>query len=585
MTRTITTSLFTLAAIALLGLSSATAAEETYLVLDGKLIESNMIQADLDPVKNPYWKGWTQRKGKTVDGIFCPDLTPAKSIKHSKNILTFVPNKSALGDCEFSVTFKCDVRESLPRAYSGPRGPKIVIADRGSFGFWKNGNQIAIGGSKGGSIPLEDFGMESPVNLNDGKMHTLSVKRTGDVLAFLLDGKVLKDQKMDPEVNLIFSWHPFETRPRIASMKLVAERFSDKLTTEFKSAAPIEMLFKGSGRPSQEPGRACVYRIPALLVTKTGTLLAFAEARRDSGRDDADIDLVLKRSSDNGKTWGSEITAVDQGRCTSGNPCPVVLESGRILMPFCRNPHGAVESGRTVWITHSDDDGKTWSKPREITGQAKKPGWHWYATGPGAGAIQLTRGEHKGRVIVPCDTSAGSAYYSHIIYSDDEGENWKVGAVSPVGLNECQAVELANGDVMINSRNHRHAAYFRGVNVSHDGGETFDPKLFRRDKALVEPHCQASLRRYSLPKGDKPGLILYSGPGLKKARAQGTLRGSYDEGDTWTWKLQYYQGPSGYSDIAVLPDGRVAILFEWDGKSNLGFTILPAPPAEPPKEK
>jgi len=77
------------------------------------------------------------------------------------------------------------------------------------------------------------------------------------------------------------------------------------------------------------------------------------------------------------------------------------------------------------------------------------------------------------------------------------------------------------------------------------------------------------------------GGILYSGPALAASRAQGTLRGSYDEGKTWLWKLQYYQGLSGYSDIAVLPDGRVAVLFEKDGKSNLGFTIVPAPPAEP----
>jgi sialidase-1 len=90
--------------------------------------------------------------------------------------------------------------------------------------------------------------------------------------------------------------------------------------------------------------------------------------------------------------------------------------------------------------------------------------------------------------------------------------------------------------------------------------------------------------RHSWPKGDKPGILLYSGPGAVNARAQGTLRGSYDEGTTWPWTLEYYQGPSGYSDVAVLPDGRVAVLFEKDGKHKLGFTILPAPPAEPPGE-
>ena len=91
------------------------------------------------------------------------------------------------------------------------------------------------------------------------------------------------------------------------------------------------------------------------------------------------------------------------------------------------------------------------------------------------------------------------------------------------------------------------------------------------------------MERHSWPLEGKPGLLLYSGPASVTARARGTLRGSYNEGKTWPWKLEYYQGPSGYSDIAILPDGRVAVLFEKDGKSNLGFTVLPAPPATPPK--
>jgi len=570
MNKIMATSLFVLAAIALLGLSAVSAAEEMYLVRDGKPIEKNMVQAKIDPAS-----GWTQRKGKTADGMFCPDLD-------DKNSWHFPANKSALGDCEFTATFAVHRNECKPRAYSGPRGPKIIIADRGSFGFWGNGSHV-VGGGKKFSLPLKDFGQKTPSDMYDGKLHTLSVKRTGDVISFSMDGRKLNQQKIDPEVNLIFALNPMESRPRITSMKLTADKLSDKLTTDFKAAGPIEMLFVGTGKPSQEAGKACAYRIPALVVTKRGTLVAFVEARRDSGRDNCDIDIVLKRSSDNGRTWGPEIKVLDQGRCTSGNPCPVVLESGRILLLTCRNPHGGGEASRTVFITHSDNDGKTWSEPRDITKQVKKPNWHWYATGPGAGGIQLTRGKHKGRVIIPCDTSIGRSYYSHIIYSDDEGENWKIGAVSPNGLNECQAVELANGDVMINSRNHRHASHFRGVCVSHDGGVTFDPKLFRRDEALIEPHCQASLQRYSWPKDGRPGLILYSGPGLATARAQGTLRGSYDDGETWPWKLLYYQGPSGYSDIAVLPDGCVAVLFEKDGKSKLGFTILPAPPATPPK--
>jgi len=572
--RRIVAALTVLTAIAFLGLSNAAAAEELYLVRDGKPIEKNMVQADMDPAKNPYWKGWTQRKGKTVGGVFCPDL-------RDKNTWYFAPNKSALGDCEFSVTFAVKRNECKPRAYSGPRGPKILIVDRGSFGFWGNGSHVVLGGKKQ-SLPLKDFGMKTPANMYDGKMHMLSVKRVGGVLVFSLDGKKVNEQKIDPDVNLIFALHPEESRPRIASMKLTAERFSDKLTADFKRAAPIQMLFEGTG-PSTEYGKAASYRIPALLVTKKDTLLAIAEARRQSRSDTGDIDLVVKRSKDNGKTWGPEIVIADSEDDTMGNPCPVLLASGRVLLVHCWNDRARQvgRGARRILVTHSDDDGKTWAKSRDITAQVNKPNWDWYATGPGAG-IQLTRGKHKGRVIVPCDHGVGRGFFSHILYSDDNGENWKIGAISPRGLNECEAVELANGDVMINSRNHGVRLFNRGVCVSHDGGQTFDPKLFRRDKTLVEPNCQASIRRYAWPEGDKPGLILYSGPALATSRAQGTLRGSYDDGKTWPWKLEYYQGPSGYSDIAVLPDGRVAVLFEKDGKSKLGFTILPAPPATPP---
>jgi len=101
-------------------------------------------------------------------------------------------------------------------------------------------------------------------------------------------------------------------------------------------------------------------------------------------------------------------------------------------------------------------------------------------------------------------------------------------------------------------------------------------------KDLPDPNCQGAVVRYSWPTGGKPGLILYSGPAALNGRAHGTLFGSYDDGKTWPWKLEYYEGGSGYSDACVLPDGRVAVLFEKDGKSDLGFVVLPAPPKTPP---
>ena len=137
---------------------------------------------------------------------------------------------------------------------------------------------------------------------------------------------------------------------------------------------------------------------------------------------------------------------------------------------------------------------------------------------------------------------------------------------------------------MINSRNHGSSHRNRGVCISHDGGETFDAELFRRDKTLVEPMCQASIRRYSWPRDDHPGLILFSNPASKTGRTRMTLRGSYDDGKTWSWSKLMYEGGSAYSDLAVLPDGRIGLLFEKDGYKTIELVAISAPPVEPPAE-
>jgi sialidase-1 len=195
---------------------------------------------------------------------------------------------------------------------------------------------------------------------------------------------------------------------------------------------------------------------------------------------------------------------------------------------------GFGEDSRRVFVTYSDDDGKTWAKAKDITPSAKQKGWSWYATGPGAG-IQLQRGKHKDRLIIPCDHTrfpegGAKTHHSHILYSDDHGETWHIGAQTGHGLNECEAVELENGDVMLYSRNHGVDEFHRGVSISEDGGQTFSS--FRRDPALLEPRCQASIRRYRWANGDKPGLILFSNP-ARKWRDFLMLRMSYDDGMTW----------------------------------------------------
>ena len=192
------------------------------------------------------------------------------------------------------------------------------------------------------------------------------------------------------------------------------------------------------------------YRIPALVVSTEGTVLAFCEGRRHSSSDSGQIDLLLRRSDDDGHTWGAaQVVATEMDR-TCGNPCPVVERvSGTIWLPFCKNlaagHEGLITQGkapRTVWLTHSEDAGLTWSEPREITATTKDPRWTWYATGPTHG-IQLA----SGRLVVPCDHMVGvhfdrqkDPYHSHVIISDDAGASWRIGGIVDEGTNECAVI-------------------------------------------------------------------------------------------------------------------------------------------------
>jgi len=314
------------------------------------------------------------------------------------------------------------------------------------------------------------------------------------------------------------------------------------------------------------------YRIPALVVTTRGTVLAFCEGRKHSSSDTGDIDLLVRRSTDHGEHFGPPTVVWDDGPNTCGNPCPVVdQQTGTIWLLLTHNlgqdhePQiidGTAKGTRTVWVSHSTDDGLTWSPPREITSSTKRPDWTWYATGPGAG-IQLCQGPHRGRLIVPCDhIEAGTRrYYSHVIYSDDHGRTWQLGGRTPqAGVNECEVAELCGGRLLLNMRNYDRSQHCRRTSISEDGGLTWAPVVF--DPVLVEPICQASLRRYSWPENGKPGFLLFSNPASPTRREKLTVRLSRDEGKTWPQAWTLHVGPSAYSCLAVLADGRVACLYE-----------------------
>jgi sialidase-1 len=323
------------------------------------------------------------------------------------------------------------------------------------------------------------------------------------------------------------------------------------------------------------------YRIPSLLTTKKGTLLAFCEGRKNSRSDTGDIDLLIKRSKDMGKTWSSSKIVWDNRGNTCGNPCPVQdSKTGIIwlLMTWNRGDDHEAEikkntskDTRRVWICKSNNDGLTWSIPKEITSTTKRPEWRWYATGPGVG-IQLQKGSWKGRIVIPCDHSVVSendpdGYNSHVIISDDHGKTWYIGGVISPKVNECQVVELQNGTLMINMRNYDRSKTTRAVATSTDGGITFSKVT--HDPVLVEPICQASFLRYTLsPKHDK-NRLLFSNPANDKRgdRRDMTIRLSYDEANSWPVSKLLYAGPSAYSCLTVLPDDKIACLYEAGKKS------------------
>jgi sialidase-1 len=310
------------------------------------------------------------------------------------------------------------------------------------------------------------------------------------------------------------------------------------------------------------------YRIPALEVTAKGTLLAFCEGRKHSRADAGEIDLLLRRSTDGGVTWGeTQVVATDPGM-TCGNPAPVLdRDTGVIWLPFCKNTAEGDErqirkgeAPRTVWLTYSENDGLTWAEPVEITGDVKDPTWTWYATGPCHG-IQL----QSGRLLIPCDHRVHGSVTgveqtrSHVIYSDDHGKTWQIGGIVEVeGTNESTAVETVDGAVYLNcrdqaKRNWRCAAW------SHDGGLTFPETYW--EETLLEPACQASLVRLTDTRRHDRNRVLFANP-ASKTRDTLTIRTSYDECRTWTAGKLLYAGRAAYSDLAVLPDATICCLYE-----------------------
>lgn len=331
------------------------------------------------------------------------------------------------------------------------------------------------------------------------------------------------------------------------------------------------------------------YRIPSLVVAPNGDLLVFCEARKTNLSDDGDIDLLMKRSTDGGATWLPQRLIYEEGgkaKIKYGNPTAVVdQETGVVWLAANRDyltKRGA-RAGGTLVLFRSDDSGKTWSKPIDITTSIKKPNWGHYAFGPGVG-VQIHHGKHQGRLLFPANFRKNfdkrQPSYSHVLFSDDHGKTWKLGGILGAYTNECQVAEIVEKGkpgLLINMRNHWGRGGFpeksgnRLVARSFDGGHSWDAEVM--DLALPEPPCQASLYRYSFATKDEPSRLLFANP-IGPGRANLRVRLSHDEGRTWPIGKLVSIGSAAYSCMARLEGDRVGILYERGNYQRISFSAF-----------
>jgi sialidase-1 len=320
------------------------------------------------------------------------------------------------------------------------------------------------------------------------------------------------------------------------------------------------------------------YRIPTMVVTAKGTILVFVEGRKTHRRDHGDVDLLMKRSEDGGRTWSKQVLIHEEGGdalIRVGNPCPIVEKDGKTVhLLFTRNGPGCFFS------TRSTDDGSSWEPFTKVSDDPKAPeyqkdnflrGFGESPVGVGAGPVH---GIHtsKGRLIAPSyagfKVNGEGRGGSCVIYSDDKGKTWKAGGVIPwvpeFRHGECTIVERSNGSLLMNMRTSEPGKYsfgYRLTSVSKDHGMTWSKPVV--DKNLPCPACQASMIRLNEKE------ILFLNPAVNHnggfsiwSRKNLTLRVSQDDGRSWPESRVLNEGLAGYSDLAIAKNGNILCLFE-----------------------
>jgi len=359
------------------------------------------------------------------------------------------------------------------------------------------------------------------------------------------------------------------------------------------------------------------FRIPGMVVAPDGSVLAFAEARRGNGGDprteeNAPIDMVMRRSTDHGKTW-EPMVVIDSGfqpdgKVDYGDPTPVVdsvtkavflvygqmPDVGQLMSRYGQSADSS-SGHHIVWVRKSTDNGKSWSDRRQIVypdePHETSDGLYWRMAGAGPGnGIQLQwQDRHparNGRLVVPAkrdgsETPDGDTVVDPFVYySDDHGDTWHVGnATDGPGANEDDVVELTDGSLLLDAR--QTSGTFRRRYLSNDGGEKWGPH--QPGEIMITPVDTSMIRFSAKREGDDRDRILFSGPrGIGRVVAREhdeedfgltrnnlTVWTSYDEGETFVHPVRITLEMAGYSAMYRLADGAIGILVE--SASDQGF--------------
>lgn len=350
------------------------------------------------------------------------------------------------------------------------------------------------------------------------------------------------------------------------------------------------------------------YRIPGLVTTNDGTLLAIYDVRRESGRDlQGHMDIGVSRSIDAGSTWEPMRVALDMGEWgglpqkfngVSDANILVDRKSGDIYVAGLWM-HGVINAKgiwqenlteeSTVWnhqwrnkgsqsglgvketsqflITKSTDDGKTWGDPINLTEMCKKEEWWLWAPAPGHG-ITL----EDGTLVFPTQGRDETGRpFSNITFSKDGGETWKTSNPASHNTTECMAVQLSNSSIMLNMRDNRNRSEKgeqngRAIAITKDLGETWIEHETSHG-ALIESVCMASIHKHNFTdkNGKQKSVLFFSNPNSKYTRHKQTIKVSFDDGLTWPEKywMELDEGKgAGYSCLTSINENTIGILYE-----------------------